>query len=86
MPPAPAVRLLLVEDSDDDALLLEKTLRRESLDFEIERVVDENGLRAALRASLTAPLTAPLSAPLCAPSERSARRVARDDAETPVIR
>lgn len=43
-----AVRLLLVEDSDDDALLLERTLRKEKLDVEIERVVDEAGLRAAL--------------------------------------
>ena len=45
-----AVRLLLVEDSDDDALLLEMTLRKEKLDVEIERVVDEAGLRAALAA------------------------------------
>jgi CheY-like chemotaxis protein len=42
------VRLLLVEDSDDDALLLEMTLRKEKLDVDITRVVDEAGLRAAL--------------------------------------
>lgn len=44
----PAIRLLLVEDSDDDALLLETTLRRDKLDVAIERAVDEAELRAAL--------------------------------------
>jgi CheY-like chemotaxis protein len=45
-----AVRMLLVEDSDDDALLLEKTLVREKLDVEIHRVADEAALRSALEA------------------------------------
>jgi CheY-like chemotaxis protein len=44
----PAIRLLLVEDSDDDAVLLETALRREKLDVEIERVFDEGSVRAAL--------------------------------------
>lgn len=44
----PAVRLLLVEDSEDDALLLAKALERENVDAVIDRVVDEAALRAAL--------------------------------------
>jgi len=44
----PVIRMLLVEDSDDDVVLLENALRREKLDVEIERVVDDEGLRAAL--------------------------------------
>lgn len=44
----PALRLLLVEDSDDDALLLASTLRREKLDVDIVRAVTEAEVRAAL--------------------------------------
>lgn len=44
------VRLVLVEDSADDAELLEDRLRAEGLDLELVRVEDEAALRAALAA------------------------------------
>lgn len=42
------VRLLLVEDSESDALLMERHLRKGGLDFALTRVYDETGLRAQL--------------------------------------
>lgn len=42
-----AVRLLLVEASDADALLLEKTLRKDKIDVDINRVVKSRLSRLA---------------------------------------
>src|SRR4029077_1813273 len=42
------LRILLAEDSDSDAALLERELRREGLDFRIHRVQTESDFRRAL--------------------------------------
>ena len=42
------LRLLLLEDSEDDALLLELELRRGGYDVSLRRVQTESGMRAAL--------------------------------------
>ncbi|HEY6035009.1 MAG TPA: response regulator [Kofleriaceae bacterium] len=45
------IRILLVEDSDDDAALIVRALRRADLVVEVERVEDPDALREALAAS-----------------------------------
>jgi len=44
------IRILLVEDSDDDAVLVARVLRRAELVVEVERVEDPEALRVALAA------------------------------------
>ncbi len=44
------LRVLLLEDSDDDALLLEKSLEKEDFDLQMRRVQDREGLEQVLDA------------------------------------